>query len=494
MFKNLFAKKTKNESVPAKRVVVLGAGQVGVHITQRLFAENFDVILIDSNEDRINEAKNFADFSSIVGNGCNPEIYLEIKLNASDLFIAVTESDETNIVACNIANAFGCETKVARVREPFYKSYPGTPVDKNFWKNMGIEILFNQERMTTNEIIHLIDNPGARDAVMLHQDKMQLLAYTVKSNSLLCGRRLIGLRDVALFENLLVAAVTTTEGETRKTNHSGIRSKELHEKTIIPRGDYRIQENDLLYLCGKIEDFHADVGQIFNPDMIPDFKRIFILGGSLLAYQLANSLVEQYPQHKIHLIEKNRKRAFEAAEVLSTKIDIQMLDVHDISSLISEGLDNHSIYIGASDSEDDNVLACLMVKEETQARTISIVQNTTYMHLIPYLEIDVAVSPKLLLVDDVLRALHKNVYDVLSARGDDTEVLEFIVLQSSPLTGKHIFEIGLPTDSIVLAIIRGEEIVIPRGSTQLEANDHLIVFCLTSALTKVQSLFQGESS
>lgn len=489
MLKNLFQKKQKTEA--PKRVVILGAGQVGTHITARLSAEEYDVILIDENEDNMNEAKNYADFSSIIGNGCNPEIYLEIKLDPSDLFIAVTDSDETNLVACNIAHAFGCETKIARVRHPFYKNYPHTPIDEKFWKNMGIEILFNQEQMTINEIIHLIDNPGARDAIILFENKMQLLAYTVKSNSLLCGRRLVGLRDVALFENLLVAAVTTTDKiSKKKTNRSGIRSKETHEKTIIPRGDYRIQENDLLYLCGKVEDF-KNIGPIFDPDMVETSKRIFILGGSNLSRLLANALVDYYPKLKIHLIERNKRSAFEAAEVISSKVDIQMLEVHDINGLINEGLDRHSIYIGASDNEDDNVLACLMVKEETQARTISIVQNTTYMHLIPYLELDAAVSPKLLLVDDVLRVLRKNLYDVLSARSDDTEVLEFNVLPNSSLIGKQILEIDIPQDSIVLALLRNGELIIPRGSTRVNADDHLVVYCLNSALPKVQALFQG---
>lgn len=490
MLGKLFAKKIKNnEPAPTKRVVILGAGQVGLHITKRLSDEKYNVILIDENEDRINEAKNFADFSSVVGNGCNPEIYFELKLNSSDLFIAVTESDETNLVACAMANAFQCQTKIARVREPFYKSYEGTPIDDAFWKRNGIEILFNQEQMTIREIIHLIDNPGARDAVMLYDEKVQLLAYSVKSNSLLCGRRLVGLRDVSLFENILVAAVTTTESGKGKKNHSGIRSKEVHEKTIIPRGDYRIQENDLLYLCGRTEDFRG-VGKIFNPDLVTDFKRIFILGGALLARQLANALTEHYPHHKIHLIEKNRKTAFECSETLSSKIDIQMLDVHDIKSLISEGLDNHSIYIGASDSEDDNVLACLMVKEETFARTIAIVQNTTYMHLIPYLEIDAAVSPKLLLVDDVLKVLRKNVYDVLSAKDDNTEILEFIVAQDSPLVKKLISQLELPLDSIILTLVRQEKIFIPRGNTLIEAGDHIIIYCLSSALKKIQDIFE----
>lgn len=489
MLANLFKKKKKVE-VPT-RVVILGAGQVGTHITARLSAEEYDVILIDENEDHINEAKNYADFSSIVGNGCNPEIYLEIKLNSFDLFIAVTESDETNLVACNIAHAFGCKTKIARVRHPFYKSYPHTPIDEQFWKNIGVEILFNQEQMTINEITHLIDNPGARDAIVLVENKMQLLAYKVKSNSLLCGRRLAGLRDVALFENLLVAAVTTTDKiNKKKANRSGVRSKESHEKTIIPRGDYRIQENDLLYLCGKIEDF-KNIGLIFDPDMTKEFKRIFILGGSNLSRLLANTLVEHYPKLKIHLIERNKRNAFEAAEVISTKVDIQMLEVHDINGLINEGLDRHSIYIGATDNEDDNVLACLMVKEETQARTISIVQNTTYMHLIPYLELDAAVSPKLLLVDDVLRVLRKNLYDVLSARSDDTEVLEFHVLPDSSLVNKQILEINIPQDSIILALLRDEEVLIPRGNTIIHAHDHLVVYCLNSALREVQTIFQG---
>jgi trk system potassium uptake protein TrkA len=191
------------------RIVIVGAGQVGLHIMERLSNENYDVVLIDENEEMLKKSREKSDVGTIVGNGCNPEIYLEIGLNKKDVFLAVTDSDETNLIACNIAQTFGCRTKIARVRQPFYRSSESSLLNSEFWQKMGVEVLFNQDMLTIHEIEHLIDNPGTIDTVFLNKDKVQIAAYKVKPGSLLIGRRLIGLRDVPLFENILVVAVSS---------------------------------------------------------------------------------------------------------------------------------------------------------------------------------------------------------------------------------------------------------------------------------------------
>ncbi|MDH5719665.1 MAG: NAD-binding protein [Spirochaetia bacterium] len=476
----------------AKRVVILGAGQVGRHIMKSLANEGYNVILIDESEESIHEVREIADVGTIVGNGCDPEVYFEIGLNENDLFLAVADSDETNLVSCRIARAFGCKTKIARVRKPFYKSYENTPIDDQFWRRLGVEVLFNQNELTIQEIEHIIENEGSIDTIFLRGSKLQLVGYRVKEKSLLCGRRLVGLRDVPVFENLLVAAVTTfTEpgGSAKKGNRSSRHAANLRENTIVPKGDYKIKEGDLLFVCGEKHHFKG-IAELFDPNMIKGFKHIFIQGGSELAFQLADRLSKTYSRKAVYLLEKNKSKAKTAAEILSSKIHVLMIDAHNIEDLKDEGLDSNCIFIAASDNEDDNVLSSLLVKEETGARTISIVQNETYMHLIPYLDIDVAISPKLLLVDDVLKALRGSVYDIISAKDQDAEILEFVVQKKSPLAGKTLAEYKFPTDSIVVAISREADIIIPKGDTKIHVNDHLVIFSLKSSIKEVQKIFQ----
>jgi len=490
-------------SKPAKkivknRVVIVGAGQVGLHIMGRLSEEGYNVILIDENEEMLSKARALADVATIAGNGCNPEIYEEISLNKKDVFLAVTNHDETNLVACNIAQSYGCTTKIARVRQPFYRSDENSSLNPEFWKKMGVEVLFNQDLLTISEIIHLIDNPGTMDTVFLNKDKVQIAAYKVKANSLLIGRRLIGLRDVPLFENLLVVAVNTLIIPDKKTDFIGTLKKKFNisgemikPTTIIPKGDYKITEGDLLYLAGVRSDF-IGISHLFGPKLIKDCTKIFILGGSILAQQMANQLVSVYPKKKIFLIELGKKSAFSLAESLDPKIHILLTGSHDMDSLLNEGMDKYSIFIGASNDEDDNVLSCLLAKENSAARTIAVVQSNTYGQLVKYLDIDATVSPKSLIVEDVLKALRHNVYDVLSAKEHDAEILEFEVFPKCPLVNQKLREYKFPENAIVAFIFRGDEIIIPRGDVTIKSGDHLVIFSLKSAIDEILDIFQSK--
>ncbi|MDH4262976.1 MAG: NAD-binding protein [Spirochaetia bacterium] len=489
--------KDKNKIVK-NRVVIVGAGQVGLHIMERLSQENYNVILIDESEEILAKSRALGDVATILGNGCNPDIYAEIALNKKDVFLAVTNSDETNLVACNIAQTYGCTTKIARVRQSFYRSEEKSHLNPEFWKKMGVEVLFNQDLLTINEIQHLIDNPGTIDTVFLNKDKVQIAAYKVKPNSLLIGRRLIGLRDVPLFENLLVVAVNTFLSSNEKPDFLGtiknklnITRESVKTNTIIPRGDYKITEGDLLYVAGARNDF-SGISHLFGPKLIKDFSKVFILGGSILSRQLATHLTKAYPKKKIFLLELSKKDAFYLAESLDPRINVLLTGPHDMNSLINEGLDKYSIFIGASKDEDDNVLSCLLAKEKSNARTIAVVQSNTYGQLVKYLDIDATVSPKSLIVEDVLRALRHNVYDVLSAKEHDAEILEFEVSSKCVLVNQRLREFKFPENAIIAFIFRGDEIIIPRGEVTVNVGDHLVIFSLKSSLEEVLSIFQSK--
>ncbi|MCB1146764.1 MAG: Trk system potassium transporter TrkA [Leptospiraceae bacterium] len=476
------------------RIVILGAGQIGTHILKRMADDGYDVVVIDSDENAIDTAANIADVATLVGDGTDPNMYEEIGLNEKDLFLAVTDSDEINLIACRIASAFGCQKKIARVKQAHYSYTNNERLNLKFWQDFGIQVLFNQSELTYHEIEQLLENPGAIDTIRLLENRLQLIAFRVKKNSLLCDRRLVGLRDVPIFQDLIVAAVTTSADLKNSKNVKLLRNLKLpvdrgRDCTLIPRGDYRIQEGDLLFICGKKENFDG-IGELFDPDLNRDFQSIFILGGSILARYVAESMVVKYPGKKIFFIEKTKRSAYEASEELNKKIKVLLTDVHDIESVIEEGLGKSSVFIAASNSEDDNLLACLLAKEEAHARTIAVVQNTTYMHLIPYLDLDAAVSPKLLIVDDVLKALRHSVYDVLSAKTDDAEVLEFVVHEKSICAGVILQDFRFPVNAIIIGIQRDDNIMIPRGTTRLETGDHVVIFARRSAIADVQYVFQ----
>ena len=499
----------KKLKVEASRVIILGAGEVGRHIAQRLAGEGYSVILIDKSENKIRDARFLADIGTYVGNACNPDIYLDIALDEKDLFIAVTSSDEANLMSCHIAKALGCAIKIARVRNHFYKNFTNEALAPSFWRKLGVEILLNQDEITTAEILKLIENPGSVEAIDLGNQEMQLVAYRVREDSLLCGRRLIGLKDVPIFSNKLIVAAVRNHSHPKhhdahispvhikapteksffaQNSRKSRKNGSFQEETLIPKGNFRIQEGDILYVSGLKKEFQ-NISGLFDTRSRQKLKHIFILGGSGLASLLSEELVERYPRNNIYLILKDKKEAYATRDQVDNKVHILLLDLHNVEDLVNEGLDEDCIFVGASDSEDNNILACLLVKEETGARTITIVQSSIYNHVMPYMDIDAVVIPKMLLVDDVLKALRKNVYDVLFSKGNDAEVLEFVISEKFPHTDSFLKDIPLPENSILAGVVKGEEMHIPQGSTPISVGDHAIVFCLKSAVEEVQEFF-----
>ena len=513
--KSKFLAKKKDErtyKIDAKRVVIVGAGEVGSHISQKLSRANYNVILVDSDEEKIQESRFLADIGTYIGNGCDVQVYIDIQLNEDDLFIAVTSSDESNLIACHLAKAFGCEVKIARVRNSFYAAKEGGPVDVAFWKNLGVEVLFNQDDITSKEIIKLIENPGSVESIDLGKNDLQLVAYRVKENSLLCGRRLVGIRNIPKFDSALVVAAirddsysrhhyhhdhytapiyikAPTDSAFRNHNKKSKREEHLHQtKTLIPNNNFKVQEGDILYISGLKVNL-KNIGYLFDSDIPKQIKHIFIFSESNLAFLLAETLSRKYSKNDIYLVLKNKKNAYAARNQLNPKIHVLLVDIHNVQELINEGLDENCVFIGASDKEDDNILACLLVKEETSARTIAIVQSSIYNHIVSYLELDAAVSPKILLVDDVLRALKREVHDVLFSKGSDAEVLEFIVKEDSKYVGKMLNQISFPVNAVIAAMIRGERSIIPQSSTIFMPEDHVIVFALKDSIGEVENFF-----
>ena len=502
-------KKTrKTLKVEVRRVIILGAGEVGGHIAQCLAAEGYNVILIDQDEDKIKNMRFLADIGTYLGNACDPKVYLDINLNEKDVFIAVTSSDEVNLIACHIAKVVGCGIKVARVRNHFYKDFNDDTLGHAFWRKLGVEVLFNQDEITSVEILKLIESPGSVEVIDLGDSDIQLVAYRVGADSLLCGRRLIGLKDVPIFNNTLTVAVVRShvhqkyydshrspvhiKAPTAKSFHfhsKKTKKNMIHQKeTLIPKGDFSIQEGDILYISGLKKDFKS-IGHLFDSNNDKKLKHIFILGGNSLAILLACELIKKYPRKDIYLVIKDEKDAFAIRDQITSKIHVLRLDLHDMNGLMNEGLDECCIFIGASKSEDDNVLACLLVKEETQAKTVAIVQNNLYNHVMPYMEIDIVVSSKILLVEDVLKVLRKNICNVLFSKGEDSEVLEFTITKNFTHLNKALRDIRLPEDSILAAVSRQGKMFVPKGSTFISLDDHVIVFCLKHSIKEVQNFF-----
>lgn len=492
-------RKDKIRDIPPKRIIVIGAGQIGMHLVSSLSNDGFNVILIDEDE-TIKETAEAQDVSFLTGHGCDPGILQKIKFNEEDMTIAVTNSDEVNLLACHFVKQMGCPTTIARVYQSFYSDNDCSSLNQEYWKKYGIDILFNQTLIATKEIENLIENPGTIDTISLQGAKLQINAYRVKDASPLTGKRLVGLQHVKKFNNMLVAAVTTNNtrlADKKENEKKGLFSflsntspatSGISSKTIIPRGDYVIKNGDLLYISGNKENF-KNIGEMFDPSIKKSFKHIFILGGGYFSEKLADDLVQKFRKTNVYLLNSDRKRAYHNSDFNHNRLIVLNNSFDDMDTLKNEGLDEDCIFIGASNDEKDNIMASLMVKENTGARTIALIQDTQYMRLLPYLEIDASVVPKHLLAEKLLRIFHYNVYDVLSAIGDNVELLEFIVKKNGHANGMSIVECNIPKDSNIVGVFRDGEFIAPKGNTILQENDHIIMFALRSVIDEIDQIF-----
>ena len=491
--------------VPSRRkdreIIIAGAGSVGSFLASYLVKEDYSVILIEEDKKKLQAIEKRMDIQGVEGNCCDPRVLEQIPIRKGSVFIAVTDSDEVNLVACRVARALGASVLMARVHKPFYKVEERGVFQENFWKKWGIHSLLNQEELSLEEIRYLIETPGASEVIPLEGGRLYLAFYRVYEGSLLCGRRLSGLRDVPLFKDVIALAVTTLGDREKKLSTSkGWLSKifsqrKIHAlretKTLIPRGDYTIQPGDSLLLCSYRECF-PQIAKIFHPELPEGYRKIFILGGdSLLALHIAKNFARYFEEKDVYLILEDKKEAYEAEEELPThKVRILNIPPSDIDTLLQEGLNQESVFIGASSQEDDNLFFALLIREEVGARSIAIIQNPVYLHVAPYLEIDAVVSPKLLVASSMMRLLQKEGVEIIPLPQESAELFPVKIQKDSFLLGKKIADVKYPSNTLVAYLKRGEEILIPTGETRFLEGDEVFFFHLGEEREEAMSFLQ----
>ena len=496
-----------------KRIIILGIGDIGQYLINVLSHDGYNIIAIDMNKEKMEQLTEKKDISVIIGNGVDIKIYEQLNLQPNDVFIAVTYREHVNLLACYFAKSFGCNTNIVRVEHASLSLLDGAALLKKMpllWKNLGVDVLFNQTEITINEIERLVENLGAEEIVYIHENALELAGYRIKENSLLCNRIIMGLDSVPSFQGIIIPAIIPSKSKQNKAiqKKRELKSSVLrfnkkkdapapediddyddYEFTIIPDKNYKMQEGDLMFLCGKPSKL-KNIGRIFDPNFTFADKHIFIFGESYLTVEIAKKLSKKYPNRSIYLIVKTKSIAYSYRERLSNRINIILGNIHSIDTLIEEGIDERCVFIGASSDEDENILACSLVKEETSARTIAVIEKPTSKHLVKYLEIDAAVSTKQLMADYVLNTLQKEFFYVISTKGKDTELIEFSIDPRSQVVHQEIRHLLFPKGSIIVAIFRKNgTLIIPQGKNKILSGDKVIIFALKKVIPELKKLF-----
>jgi len=444
------------------KIIIIGAGEVGFNIAQRLSEENHDVVVIDKDQNKINHLQTVIDVQAIVGSGTSPSLLQEAGIKESDIIVAATDSDEANLIACFYAQHLtDYITKIARVRNPDYME------QSDVFKSdaLNIDLLINPQSEMVGSMLRLMEVPEASEVLDFVNGRVKLIGVTVKEDSPLVGRKLASFQDVE--EVLLIGII--------------IRGEEV----IIPSGQDVIQPNDLLYCVTRKEEI-STVFRLLNVREA-GLGRVVIIGGGTTGLALATSLDKTNINAKI--IEKDSQRCLELAEKLE-KVVVLNGDGTDRDFLLEENIADVDLMVVITGDEESNVLISLLGKALGAKKTVTRIGKLSYIPLVSAIGIDTVVSPRLSAIRAILQYIRKGkVICVAPLKIEAAEVIEFEALETSDIVNTPLSEVKFPKEAIVGAIVRDQEIIIPRGHNMIKPHDHLIIFALKGAIPKLEKLF-----
>lgn len=442
------------------RIVIAGAGEVGIHLAKMLSREELDVILVDSNEEVLSEIENNYNLSAIAGSPTSFNTLKRAGINEADLFLAVTPYETRNIVACTIASSLGAKKTVARIDNFEYLNEES----RKHFKTMGVDDLIYPEKLACEEVIAAMRHTWARSWFELHDGALILVA--------------VKLRDSASILNRKLYELTST------SNLFHIAAIKRHNHTIIPRGNDEVLLGDIVYFTTTPE-YVEGIRMLCGKQQV-DVKNIIILGGSRIAIRISNMVGDDV---KIKLIEKDRDKSYRLVEKMRNTTIIQG-DARDEELLSEVGISDTDMFIALSDSSETNILACLTAKQMGVPRTVAEVEDIQYITVAENLNIGTVINKKLIAASHIFQLLLDS--DSSNAKClalADAEVVELVAKPGSKITRRPVKELNLPADITLGGVIHNGVGTIVSGNTQIEANDHVLVFCLDTALSKLDRWF-----
>ncbi len=443
------------------RVIIIGAGVVGYTIAKKLSTEGHDVVLIEKKERRIKEVRESLDVRIVQGSGASPRILMEAGIEKVDLVIAVTDSDEVNMIACLIAQTqTSVPKKIARIRDREYASY--TRIFEPDYLNLDVNI--NPERLAAEHILKIVGIPGAIEVDDFVEGRVKLVGCKVEPGSPVAGRRLRDVEGLHPDKKVLIVAV-----------YRGF-------ETIIPGGSTTLEEGDIVFAVtvpAEARNLLALLGTGRKKG-----NRIFIVGGGEVGFYLAERM--ETTGYQVKVMERDEARCAFLAEKLNKSLVIHG-DGTDQDLLREENVGDTDTFIAVTNDEEANVLTSLLAKRLGVERCIALIDKPEYISMVPTIGIDVAVSPRLSSVSSILQFVRRGkIVSVTTLLEERVEAIETIAMETSDIVDRPIRDIKFPADAIIGAVVRGENIVMPLGDTVIRPGDKVVIFALRSAIPKVE--------
>jgi trk system potassium uptake protein TrkA len=451
-------------------IVIAGAGVVGFHIASLLSKEHHEVAVVEQSEEALESVSRQLDVRTILGNATIPRILKEAETHRADLIIAVTDSDETNMIASFIAKELGARTTVARVRNPEYSGYfiggassPSAPRKVIRPNTFGVDLFINPVAEAAREIVTILSGFYSTPMETFANGLVQIREFRAEKEAVV-GK---AVSDIVFPKSALIVAILRSEG------------------TFIPTADEIIREGDRVYVIAPRE-FMDEIGRMFSEPQHPA-KSVVILGGGRVGVLVAEGLREHGISVKI--IEKSPSRCQEIAAKLEG-IAVVQGDGTDHDFLTEQGVPTADAFVASTESDELNILSGLLAKNLGVSRNLTLVNKPGNIPLAEAVGVDVAASPPLLTARRIAHfVLHGGAILVALLGGEQVKATEFVTSPTAPLAGRRIVEAGLPKEAIAGAIIRDNTVIIPPNDRVVHAGDHIIIISPLTLTSAVERLF-----
>ena len=450
------------------KIIILGAGQVGGSLAAELASEANDITVVDVDAVRLRRLGDRLDIRTVQGRGSLPTVLRQAGADDADMLIAVTSSDETNMVACQVAySMFRTPTKIARIRESAYLTRDGLLGNDH----LPVDVVISPEQAVTNYIKRLIQHPGALQVLDFAEGKVQLVAVRAYHGGPLVGQELRYLRQHMPSVDTRVAAIFR------------------RDRPILPKGDTVIEADDEVFFIAASEDIRAVMSELRRVEK--SNKTVMIAGGGNIGERLAEAIETRY---RVKIVESNRARADYLSQNLGSSI-VLYGSASDRELLVDENIEEVDIFCAVTNDDEANIMSSLLAKRLGARRVMALINNPAYVDLVQGGQIEIAISPSQATIGTLLAHVRRgDIVNVYSLRRGAAEAIEIIAhgdARSSKVVGRAIRDIKLPPGTTIGAVVRNEQVLIAHDSTVIESDDHVILFVIDKKhIRDVERLFQ----
>lgn len=445
------------------RILIVGAGVVGFQLSEELSKEGHDISIIDSDPVKIKKITEKLDVMAFLGNACQPSVLKKAGIETSEMIIAASNVDEINIIVCTMANKFNVKKKIARIRN---LEYTGDSRILDL-KELFVDTAINPDQVIIDFIGKIMETPGTMNVAEFADGKILLRGFDVSEDAPIVGKKLSELISLYSLDSFLITGIS--------------RNGEM----LIPKGEDHVQAGDHIYILVA-----RDLLPLVLPMLtkhVDAIRKVVISGANTIGVHIAKTLEDKF--QSVILIEPSTEKAEYAASEL-TKTTVLHGEATDQDLLKDANVSNADFFMALSDDDESNLLASLLSKKQGAKKVLIITDKPDYLPILDSIEMDIVINPRLLTVGAILQHIRRGrIQSVVKLRENETEVIEMTPDPKSPVVGKKLAQIKFPKGSIVGAIIRNGDMIIPDGEAVIKTGERVIVFALPEAIPKIEQLF-----